>query len=111
MTLLNYYDLTLGVYERAYVDFEVVEFAFESETEFVWLGYDLMLAFVDGRLVTAVSDLKLGAAGFAEEQFVGLESELDCALESVLVAPEPGPGPAVPLWHFCPSCSTYRSLL
>lgn len=75
-----------------------------------------MFAFVDGRLVKTASDLNLGAVGFAVEQFVGFESELDCALESVLAVPGPGsvvpePGPAVPLWHFSPSCSMYRSLL
>lgn len=76
------------------------------------MGYDLTFAFADGRSV------KTGAAGSAVEQFVGLGSELDCALEPVLAlaAPGPGsvvpePGPAVPLLHFCPSCWMYRSLL
>jgi hypothetical protein len=48
------------------------------------VGYDLTFAFVDGRLVKTVSDLKLGAAGFAVEPCAGFECELECALEPVI---------------------------
>lgn len=65
----------------------------------------MTFAFADG------CSVKTGAAGFAVEQFVGFGSELGCALEHVLALAAPGPGPAVPLWHFCPSCWMYRSLL
>jgi hypothetical protein len=72
-----------------------------------------MFASARGHSAKTVSDLRLAAAGFAVEQFVGFGSELDCALEPASgpgsVVPEDGP--AVPLWHFSPSCWLYRSLL
>jgi hypothetical protein len=63
----------------------------------------LQLAFVDGHDLRSVTDLQLGSADFAEEQFVGFAPELDSGLEfveSVLEAAGVGlglgPGSAVP---------------